>query len=52
MIDNVSTQTKSVAYFAKKVGMVFQNPDFSLFNLTVEEEIAFGLKNLKPQKKI
>lgn len=26
--------------------MVFQNPDFSLFNLTVSEEIAFGLKNL------
>ena len=24
------------------VGIVFQNPDFSLFNLTVAEEVAFG----------
>jgi len=28
------------------VGMVFQNPDFSLFNLTVAEDIGFGLQNL------
>ena len=30
-----------------KIGFVFQNPDFSLFNLTVEDEIKFGLNNLK-----
>ncbi len=29
------------------MGIVFQNPDFSLFNLTVEEEVEFGLKNFK-----
>lgn len=29
----------------QKVGLVFQNPDFSLFNLTVEEELMFGLSN-------
>jgi energy-coupling factor transporter ATP-binding protein EcfA2 len=46
-VDGVSTKKKSVAFFAKKVGMLFQNPDFSLFNLTVKEEIEFGLKNLK-----
>lgn len=46
-VDGVSTKTKSIAYFAQKVGMVFQNPDFSLFNLTVAEEIEFGLKNLR-----
>ncbi len=46
LIDGISTKTKNVAYFSRKVGMVFQNPDFSLFNLTVAEEIAFGLKNL------
>uniref|UniRef100_A0A7C4M0S0 ABC transporter ATP-binding protein n=1 Tax=candidate division CPR3 bacterium TaxID=2268181 RepID=A0A7C4M0S0_UNCC3 len=46
LIDGISTKTKNVAYFSKKVGIVFQNPDFSLFNLTVKEEIAFGLKNL------
>lgn len=47
LIDGIATRTKNVAFFAKKVGMLFQNPDFSLFNLTVHEEIEFGLKNLK-----
>lgn len=46
LVDSVSTKNKSVSFFAKKIGMLFQNPDFSLFNLSVEEEIAFGLKNL------
>lgn len=49
-VDGVSTYDKPVAYFANKVGMVFQNPDFMLFNLTVEEEIAFGLKNSSPKQ--
>lgn len=47
LIDGTSTKIKNVAFFAQKVGLVFQNPDFSLFNLTVKEEIEFGLKNLK-----
>jgi energy-coupling factor transport system ATP-binding protein len=46
-IDGVNTRSQPVSCFAKKVGMLFQNPDFMLFNLTVEQEIAFGLKNLK-----
>ncbi|HWY78873.1 MAG TPA: energy-coupling factor ABC transporter ATP-binding protein [Candidatus Sulfotelmatobacter sp.] len=46
-IDDINTKTKPVSYFARKIGMLFQNPDFMLFNLTVAEEIAFGLKNLK-----
>jgi energy-coupling factor transporter ATP-binding protein EcfA2 len=46
LVDGVDTQKHPVSFFAKKVGMVFQNPDFSLFNVTVEEEIAFGMKNL------
>jgi len=45
-IDGISTREHNVAFFAKKVGLLFQNPDFSLFNLTVKDEIAFGLKNL------
>ncbi|WP_461866176.1 ATP-binding cassette domain-containing protein [Thermococcus sp.] len=28
------------------VGLILQNPDSQLFNMTVEEEIAFGLENL------
>lgn len=46
-IDDVNTRTHSVGFFARKVGMVFQNPDFMLFNLSASEEIAFGLKNFK-----
>lgn len=47
LVDGIATRKKNVAFFAKKIGMLFQNPDFSLFNLTVKEEIEFGLKNLK-----
>ena len=50
-VDGVSTRTKSVSYFSKSVGMLFQNPDFMLFNLSVKEEIEFGLKNLKLKNK-
>lgn len=46
LVDGVNTRHKPVSYFAKKVGFVFQNPDFMIFNLTVREEIAFGLTNL------
>ena len=31
---------------AKQVGLILQNPDNQLFQLSSEEEIAFGLKNL------
>lgn len=31
----------------QRLGMVFQNPDDQLFSATVEEDVAFGLRNLK-----
>ena len=37
---------KTVAGLAGRVGYVFQNPDHQLFNQTVEDEIAFGPRNL------
>ncbi len=46
LIDGVSTKTKKVNYFARYVGVVFQNPEFSIFNLTVKDEVLFGLENL------
>ena len=49
-VDEVNTRSKPVSFFSRKVGMVFQNPDFMIFNLTVEEEIAFGLSNLGMDK--
>jgi len=45
LIDGVDTKKASVATLARKVGFVFQNPDNQLFSETVEEEIAFALKN-------
>jgi len=44
-VDGVETTKTSVAALAKNVGFVFQNPDNQLFSETVEDEIAFALKN-------
>ena len=45
LVDGVSTHDISVAKLSRKVGFVFQNPDHQLFSETVEDEIAFALKN-------
>jgi energy-coupling factor transport system ATP-binding protein len=44
-VNDVETTKTSVAALARTVGFVFQNPDHQLFSETVEEEIAFALKN-------
>ncbi len=44
-VDDVETTKTSVAALARKVGFVFQNPDHQLFSESVEEEIAFALRN-------
>lgn len=45
LVDGVDTRKVTVATLARKVGFVFQNPDHQLFSETVEEEIAFALRN-------
>ncbi|MEM3695158.1 MAG: ATP-binding cassette domain-containing protein [Candidatus Bathyarchaeia archaeon] len=45
LVDGVETTKVSVATLARNVGFVFQNPDHQLFSETVEEEIAFALRN-------
>jgi energy-coupling factor transport system ATP-binding protein len=45
LVDEQDTTKTSVAKLARNVGFVFQNPDHQLFSETVEEEIAFALKN-------
>ena len=45
LIDEVETTKVSVATLARNVGFVFQNPDHQLFSETVEDEIAFALRN-------
>ncbi len=47
MVDEVDTRKTSVASLARKVGLVFQNPDHLLFSETVKDEVGFALKNFK-----
>ncbi|HEX9262259.1 MAG TPA: ABC transporter ATP-binding protein [Candidatus Bathyarchaeia archaeon] len=46
-INGIETTKTSIAKLSKTVGFVFQNPDHQLFSETVEEEIAFALKNFE-----
>jgi energy-coupling factor transporter ATP-binding protein EcfA2 len=49
-INGEPVRRNSVSHFSRQVGLVFQNPDFAMFNLTVREEIAFGLNNFRMDK--
>ena len=49
MIDGLDTRTDAKAV-RRKVGFVFQNPDAQIVMPLVEEDIAFGLKNLRLPK--
>jgi len=44
--EEYNTKETPVAKLSTLVGLVLQNPESQLFNMTVEEEIAFGLENL------
>ncbi|MDZ4229271.1 MAG: ABC transporter ATP-binding protein [Patescibacteria group bacterium] len=39
---HISAKITGQTLINQSTGLVFQNPDFSLFNLTVAEEVAFG----------
>ena len=45
-IDGDDTRSSSVAQFAKKVGMAFEDPATQLFTASVYDEAAFALENL------
>lgn len=45
LVDGVDTRSLSVAKLARKVGLVFQNPDHQLFEETVEKEVKFAMVN-------
>jgi energy-coupling factor transport system ATP-binding protein len=51
-VNNVETTKTSVARLARNVGFVFQNPDHQLFSETVEDEVAFALKNFGFEKEV
>ena len=40
------TRKSKISELARKVGFVFQDPDWQLFSLTVKDEVSFGLENL------
>jgi cobalt transport protein ATP-binding subunit len=46
MIDGADIVDESIGRIARKVGFVFQNPDHQVFCPSVEEECAFGPRNL------
>jgi energy-coupling factor transport system ATP-binding protein len=41
----VDTRYSTAARLSRRVGIVFQNPDHQLFSQSVEEEVAFALRN-------
>ena len=43
-LDTASTRSEELS---RIVGYVFQNPDYMLFSTTIEDEVAFGPKNLR-----
>ncbi len=45
-VDGVDTRDSDVPALAARVGVVAQHPDTQLFNLTVEDDVAFGPRQL------
>jgi energy-coupling factor transporter ATP-binding protein EcfA2 len=45
-IEGLNTKHTPVADLAQHVGLVFQEPETQLFNMSVEAEVAFGLESL------
>lgn len=46
LVGDWDTRRYTVAQMARRVGLVFQNPDDQLFKQTVADEVAFGPRNL------
>jgi energy-coupling factor transport system ATP-binding protein len=46
-LDNKPLNGQKVGEIATQIGLILQNPDTQLFCMSVEEEIRFGLENLK-----
>ncbi|MCJ7522282.1 MAG: energy-coupling factor transporter ATPase [Dehalococcoidia bacterium] len=46
IVNGIDTRKATIAQLSRKVGFIFQNPNDHIFADTVEEEIAFILKNL------
>lgn len=45
-VEGLNTKRHPVSEMAQRVGLVFQEPETQLFNMSVEAEVAFGLESL------
>ncbi len=45
-VGGLNTKREAVSALAQKVGLVFQDAESQLFNMTVEDEVAFGPESL------
>ncbi len=45
-VANLKVVDHSIYELARRIGLVFQNPENQLFALSVEKDVAFGLENL------
>ena len=48
--EDIWAKPKEIQKIAFKVGLVFQYPEYQLFEDTVEKDVAFGPKNMKLEK--
>jgi cobalt/nickel transport system ATP-binding protein len=46
-VDGLRVEKKNLYRIRSKVGMVFQDSDDQLFNATVRQEVAYGLRNMR-----
>ncbi len=46
-VAGTDTRNLSVSELARRIGYVAQNPDNQIFNATVEDEVAFALRNIR-----
>src|SRR5512146_1615683 len=46
VVNGLPVATSSLRELASHVGSVFEDPDFQMVSITVEEEVAFGPENL------
>ncbi len=49
-VDGLDTKKSKTSEIIRKVGIVFQNPDYQLFESTVLDEVLFALKNMGYEK--
>ena len=50
-VSGKNTKNFQVFDLSKSVGFVFQDPDYQIFSINVEDEISFGLENMGLEKK-